>query len=68
MLKNNKILIIVLLALIIAAAGFWYFYRNGGNNWDKISFITGFVLLGDEADLIWSRPAADLSDESRAVY
>ncbi|MDP2709137.1 MAG: hypothetical protein Q8O93_03765 [bacterium] len=53
--KKYIIKIIIALALIIAAGGFWYvkYYKNTGNNdQNKIAFITGFVLLDDEAGLV----------------
>lgn len=56
--KNIIKIIIACLALIIAAGGFWYFNKNAGKSAkkaeEKIAFDTGFVLLDDEKNLIWS--------------
>ncbi|MDD4900788.1 MAG: hypothetical protein PHS62_01585 [Patescibacteria group bacterium] len=68
MAKNNKILIIACLILIIAA-GAWYVknYMGGDKDKDQIAFSTGFTMLDDEKNLIWSE-AVKLSDETRAQF
>lgn len=73
--KNNKILMtagVVLMIAVIAAGGYWYYYNKNKNIADqkqneKIAFITGFVLLDDEKDLVWNE-VVQLSDESRAQF
>lgn len=70
-MKKYNIIIIVCLVLIIVAGGFWYWQKNIKNNndkqKDKIAFITGFVLLDDEKNLIWSEQV-ELGSEARAQF
>lgn len=66
-MKKYKIIIIICLVLIIAAGGFWYWNKDKNNQPDKTAFETGFVLLDDEKNLIWSE-AVQLTPETRARY
>lgn len=68
-MKQYKILIIVCLILIITAGGFWYFKyaNNTDKEKEKTTFSTGFTLLDDEKNLVWSE-AVQLSVEARAQF
>lgn len=68
MSKKYKIIIISCLVLIIAA-GAWYVKENMGKNKDKekIAFSTGFVMLDDEKNLVWTE-TVQLSPEARAQF
>ncbi|MDO8592351.1 MAG: hypothetical protein Q7R92_01090 [bacterium] len=65
-MKKYKI-IIAILAIIIAAGGYWYVRKNNGQDQKKIAFSTGFTLLDDEKNLVWSE-TVELSPEARARF
>jgi len=69
MSRNNKIIITVLALIIIAGAGFWLWQKSGDKDQknNQTAFVTGFVMLDDEENLIWSENA-QLSDEARAQF
>ncbi len=71
-MKKQNILIIICSILVFAAiigGGFWYFYKNAGskNGNQEIAFSTGFILLDDEKNLLWSE-VAQLDPEVRANF
>lgn len=66
MLKKYNIIIIACL-IIIAAGGFWYFNKSAGSNKEKTAFETGFVLLDDEKNLVWSE-SVELAPEARTRF
>lgn len=53
--------------LVIMVGGFWYFNKNKNNQPDKTAFETGFVLLDDEKNLVWSE-VVELTPEARTRY
>ena len=69
-MKKYKILIVACLVLIIAAGGGWWYWQKSigkNNRQDKIAFETGFTMLDDEKNLVWSE-AVHLGDEARAQF
>ncbi|MBI2459131.1 MAG: hypothetical protein HYV53_01090 [Parcubacteria group bacterium] len=65
-MQKYKILIVIILTLTIAAGGFWYFNKNSGEK-GRTAFETGFTLLDDEKNLIWTE-AVELAPEARLQF
>lgn len=68
-MKKYRILIIACLVLAIAGAGFWYAQKNTGKNEEKekLAFTTGFTLLDDEKNLVWTETTR-LDPETRTQF
>ena len=66
MSKNSKILLICLLAAVIVA-GWWSWQKNDQGDKNETAFTTGFVMLDDEKNLIWSE-AVQISLEAKLFY
>lgn len=69
MLKKYKFIIICLVLLLVVIAGIWYWRKNNNGNKenDKTAFETGFTLLDDEKNLVWSE-MVELTREARERF